>query len=129
MELSSEGRKGEHSYENDWFRTSGVDDQEDHDYQDEEEHHNCADLSHVVGLQQFAQFGLHEVHLLHGVVHVAIQFLDQVSLLRQLRVYLLALQFQSLRDVVDFVEVLVLLLKLFLVVLRHLFLNIISSAN
>lgn len=89
---------------------SGVDDQEDHDYQDEEQNQNGADLAHVVGLEQFAELVLHEVELGGGLVDLLIEVPDQNALLVDLLADLLALDFQSASYFVDLVEMLVLLL-------------------
>ena len=95
----------------DW---SSVNDKKNHYDQDEEKNENGTNLSHVIGLEEFGQFFLHEVQFFNVLVDAAIKFLDESSLLINLLADLFALEFESASDFVNLVEVLVLFFDEFL---------------
>jgi hypothetical protein len=85
-------------------------------------------LAHIIGLQQFAEFGLDEVELLGGIIYIGIELLDEMSLLIELVVDLLPLLLQPLSNFVDLIQMLFLLIDLlFLKGLHLLTINIYSE--
>ena len=101
----------------DW---SGVNDEEDHDDENEEEDYYCANLTHVIGFEEFSQFGLDEVEFFRGVIDIGVKIFNEMSLLIEFGVDLSSLFFQALGNVADFVEGLILFFKLLFLVGLHL---------
>lgn len=101
----------------DW---SGVDDEEDHDDENEEEDDYCANLAHVIGFEEFSQFGLDEVEFFSGVIDIGVKIFNEMSLLIEFGVDLSSLFFQAFGDIADFIEGLILFFKLLFLVGLHL---------
>lgn len=66
-------------------------------------------MAHVVGFEEFAEFVLHEVEFLGGVIDLGVEFSDVFALDIDLFVDLFALGLKPDCDFVDLVQVLVLL--------------------